>query len=248
MELTLLGLKIHCKVDGAGPAVLILEGWGTNAEVYASVSSLLSPKYTVYTPDLPGFGKSEEPDCPWDVGRYADFVIAFAKELSLEHLILIGHSFGGRVILKLHENVLPFHIDQIVLIDSAGIKPPDTFQKKCRRLKYKCGRKFLEIFMKDKVESYRLKHSSSDYRTASPKMREVLKRTVSEDLSHLLSKIEAPTLLIWGKNDTATPLSDGQLMEKSIKDAGLVVLEGGHYSFLDSPTVFSRVLSSFFKL
>ncbi len=248
MELTLLGQKIHCKTEGTGPAAIILEGWGTNADVYSSISAQLSVKYTVYTPDLPGFGKSEEPHSPWDVGDYADIVIAFAKELSLEQVTLIGHSFGGRIILKLHEKDLPFSIDKILLIDSAGIRPRDTLLKKCRRLKYKVGRKFLEIFDKDRVEEYRLKHSSADYRAASPMMREVLKKTVSEDLTHLLSKIEVPTLLVWGRNDTATPLSDGQLMEKSIKDAGLVVLEGGHYSFLDCPGLFSRVVSSFFKL
>ncbi len=248
MELTLSGLKIHYTVEGDGPAVLILEGWGTNTTVYSSVSSLLSAKYTVYTLDFPGFGESEEPKTPWDVGNYSDFVVEFAKAMGLENVSLIGHSFGGRVILKLHERNLFFKINKIVLIDSAGIKPSDTLKKKVRRMRYKTGRKLLELFFPEKVEEYRLKNSSADYRAASFMMREVLKKTVSEDLRHLLPLVEAPTLLIWGKNDSATPLADGQLMEKNIKDAGLVVLDGGHYSFLDSPTVFERVMKSFFGL
>ena len=71
---------------------------------------------------------------------------------------------------------------------------------------------------------------------------------MSEDLTHLFSRVNVPTLLIWGKNDTATPLSDAKLMEMTIPDAGLVELEGGHYSFLDQPVIFSRVMASFMKL
>lgn len=248
MELTVKGLNTYYTVEGSGPAVLVLEGWGTNTAVYAPISSLLSGKYTVYTLDFPGFGRSEEPKEVWDVGMYADFTVEFAKALGIKEVILIGHSFGGRVIFKLHEKELPFDVPKIVLIDSAGVKPPDTLKKKIKRTKYKIARKCLELFAPSKVEKYRLAHSSADYQTASPMMREVLKKTVSEDLRSLFSKVTAPTLLIWGKNDTATPLSDGQLMEKSMKDAGLVVLEGGHYSYLDSPTLFARVMTSFFAL
>ncbi len=251
MEVTVKGLKVYYTVEGCGAEdVLILEGWGTNTQVYRPISAQLSQKYHVFTPDLPGFGKSEEPKENWTVGDYAAFVKEFAGKVGIQKVTLIGHSFGGRIILKLHENPseLPFETERIVLIDSAGIRPADTLRKRLRRLKYKVGRRFLEVFRKDRVETYRLRHSSADYKAASPRMREVLKNTVSEDLGHLLPKLRAPTLLIWGRNDTATPLADGQRMEKEIPDAGLVVLEGGHYSFLDSPEVFRRVMASFLKL
>ena len=248
METTISGLKIHYTVEGQGPAVLVLEGWGTNTDVYAPISRILREKYTVYTLDFPGFGKSEEPKIAWDVSAYADFTAAFISSLGIENLSLVGHSFGGRVIFKLYEKEQPFTVERIVLIDSAGVKPPDTFRKKIRRVKYKLGRRFLQIVAPKEVEKDRLAHSSADYRAASPMMREVLKKTVSEDLSHLFPKVDAPTLLVWGRADTATPLSDAQKMEKSIPDAGLVVLKGGHYSFLESPVVFENVMRSFFKV
>ncbi len=251
MEVTVKGLKIYYTMEGYGAEdVLILEGWGTNTQVYCPISVQLAQKYRVFIPDFPGFGESEEPKENWTVGDYATFIKGFAEKVGIRRVTLIGHSFGGRVILKLYEDPsdLPFETERIVLIDSAGLKPTDTLRKRWRRLKYKIGRRFLEVFQKDKVEEYRLRHSSADYKAASPRMREVLKNTVSEDLGHLLSKIQAPTLLIWGRNDTATPLTDGQRMEKEIPDAGLVVLEGGHYSFLDSPEVFRRVMASFMKL
>lgn len=79
-------------------------------------------------------------------------------------------------------------------------------------------------------------------------MRAIMSRVVNEDLTHELPKIAAPTLLIWGENDTATPLSDAKKMEKLIPNAGLVSFAGcGHYSFLDNPVQFAAVLTSFLK-
>jgi pimeloyl-ACP methyl ester carboxylesterase len=77
-------------------------------------------------------------------------------------------------------------------------------------------------------------------------MRRTMVLSVNEDLTPLLSGIKVPTLLIWGENDTATPLSDGQTMERLIPGAGLVVLRGaGHFSFADHWGQCSRVLDSF---
>jgi pimeloyl-ACP methyl ester carboxylesterase len=61
-----------------------------------------------------------------------------------------------------------------------------------------------------------------------------------------MPQIAAPTLLVWGENDTATPIKDARKMEKLIPDAGLVAFAGcGHYSFLDNPGGFAAVLKSF---
>ena len=77
-------------------------------------------------------------------------------------------------------------------------------------------------------------------------MRAILSKCVNEDLKHCLPSIKASTLLIWGANDTATPLADAKLMEKAIPDAGLVSFDGcGHYSFLDNPLGFRAVLAEF---
>ena len=79
-------------------------------------------------------------------------------------------------------------------------------------------------------------------------MRGVLVKAVNEDLSPLLSGISAPTLLIWGENDTATPLRDGKLMETLIPDAGLVVFSGGtHYAFLEQAPKFLTIVNNFLE-
>jgi pimeloyl-ACP methyl ester carboxylesterase len=94
-----------------------------------------------------------------------------------------------------------------------------------------------------------MKNASADYRNATPRMRECLVKTVNEDLTPCLPSIRCPTLLIWGENDSETPLSDAGVMEKLIPDAGLVVLKNaGHYSFLDQSYAFGRVLDSFLNI
>ena len=100
----------------------------------------------------------------------------------------------------------------------------------------------------ERIEQMRAKRGSSDYNNASPMMRAILSKVVNEDLKHCMPNISVPTLLIWGENDTATPLRDAQIMEKLIPDAGLVSFPGcGHYSFLDNPIQFAAVLRSFIK-
>ena len=75
---------------------------------------------------------------------------------------------------------------------------------------------------------------------------ESLVRSVNEDLRPLLPRIPCPTLLIWGRNDTATPVSDGQEMQVTIPGAGLVVVESaGHYVFLDQEARVLAALESF---
>jgi len=77
-------------------------------------------------------------------------------------------------------------------------------------------------------------------------MRRILSRVVNEDLTDRLALIKAPTLLVWGENDTATPIADARKMERLIPGAGLVSFAGcGHYSFLDNPGQFAAVLRSF---
>ena len=96
------------------------------------------------------------------------------------------------------------------------------------------------------LDKYRKNAGSDDYNNASNMMKQVLSVSVNEDIRHEFSKVSVPTLLIWGSLDTATPLSDGKLMEKEMQDAGLVVFEGGtHFAFLEQKNRFLTVLDAF---
>lgn len=254
MEANVKGLRVHYEVAGQGMPVLLLHGWGSSIEPYRKLMALLSQKYTVIALDMPGFGKTEEPHAPMCVDDYVDFVLEFLKLFEIQTLSLVGHSFGGRVIIKMVNRVLPFAVDKIVLIDSAGIKPQPSGKKTAKQTVYKLGkwfatRKLIAKACPGLLEKLRVKFGSADYAAASPMMRQCLVRVVNEDLSHLLSGITPPTLLVWGENDTATPLSDAKQMEKDIPNAGLAVIRGaGHFSFVEQPVIFRNIMASFFEI
>ena len=252
---TVNGISINYEQKGSGDLIVLLHGSGSNIKLFANLIELLSKKYTVVAMDMPGFGESEEPPSAWCVDDYVQFVIDFLKDYDTKQVMLLGHSFGGRVIIRMHaRESLPFDITKVILVDSAGIMPPKSNKKSWRTRYYKLGKAFLSTKLMQKLapdalENFRKKMGSADYAAASPLMRQVMVKVVNEDLEPYLHLIKCPTLLVWGVNDTATPLSDGEKMEKLIPDAGLVKLENaGHYSFLEQQYTFNRVMCSFLKI
>lgn len=239
--------------EGEGDVILLLHGWGSNITLFDGIIKTLSPNHRVIAPDMPGFGKTPEPQSAWSVDDYVDFIIKFIDSLGLGKFSVLVHSFGGRVLFKLNARAsLPYVINKVVLIDSAGIMPRKTLRQKISLKMYKAARrimstKALRFLYPDAVENMRKKRGSSDYNNATPIMRQTLVKVVNEDLKPLVSKIDCPALIIWGDMDTATPIEDARQMESLIPDAGLVVCEGaGHYSFLEQPAKVHGALKAFF--
>lgn len=255
MNISIDNYNINYKITGQGKVVVILQGWGTSLDLYDCVANTINSHYQVIQLDFPGFGQSDEPKEPWNADDYTDFVLKFLDKLGIKEVSFIGHSHGGRVIIKLAgRDELPVRIEKIVLIDSAGIVPKKSLKKKVKIRIYKIGKrlasiKTLQRLFPDVIENWKSKQGSADYRNSSPIMRQSLVKLVNEDLTASLGRIKVDTLLVWGDQDTATPVSDAHIMEKSIPKAGLVVLKGaGHYSFLDQPYIFNRVMKSYFEI
>ena len=253
MNVTIDGCSIYWKVSGAGDEVaLILQGWGTSCALYDSIAAMLGETHRVVQLDLPGFGASDEPSEPWDADRYARFLDAFAEELGIEHCVLLAHSFGGRVALKLISNdASRLVVDRLVLIDSAGIVRQRTPEEERRIKLFKMLRRITEIPLiaasfPDLIQAWREKQGSEDYRNSSDLMKRTMVMSISEDLTPLMPQVGCPTLLVWGADDDATPLSDADRMKVLIPDARLVVIEGaGHFPFLDQPLGFWDALGPF---
>ncbi|MCR5746554.1 MAG: alpha/beta hydrolase [Lachnospiraceae bacterium] len=230
------------------PAVLVLPGWMAKASLYRIISDTISEKYHVILLDMPGFtGDTPEPPTAWDLNGFVDFTLSFIKKMNLSSLTLIGHSFGGRIIIKMMNlSDLSFSVDRIILIDAAGIRHELSDSAKRRQKMFK----FAKHFMSEKqIERYKETHGSADYRAASPLMRECMVKAINEDLTPLLSGVKPEVLLIWGTADTATPISDAELMEQQMPDAGLARIEGaGHFSFADAPVIFRNILISYFDI
>lgn len=247
------GVTIHYRDSGEENLrpVIIMHGWGCTMDTVKSIEEIFRGKMRTINVDLPGHGKSSEPPAVWGVEDYTQLIEKLIKMLGLERPSLIGHSFGGRIAILFSSRN---DTDKVLLVDSAGVKPKRGLSYYRKIYTFKATKHLVNlIFGKKKGEEIldrmRAKKGSADYRNSSPRMRAIMSRCVNEDLKGVMPSIKAPTLLIWGEDDRATPLSDAETMKRLIPDAGLVSFPGcGHYSFLDNPFGFRTATASFFNL
>ncbi|MBR6533311.1 MAG: alpha/beta hydrolase [Clostridia bacterium] len=252
MFLDIDGLKIEYCEEGEGYPVLLLHGWGASFDTYRGIINTLKNRHRVIALNFPGCGNSDTMKTPWNLDDYCNLVLKFMKALKIENPIMFGHSHGGRVTIKMVAEGM-VNPPKIVLLDSAGLIPKKSFRQKARARSFKIIKSILTLpviksFSGGLLEKARNYYGSADYNAAPLVLRQTLVSLVNTDLRDILHKISCPTLLIWGENDTATPLSDAKIIESSIKDCGLCVIKGaGHFSFLERPFEAHAIINSFIK-
>ena len=249
MRITIEDTAVHYRMTGAGRPVVLLHGWGGSIASFAPVHKHLETRFSVCSIDLPGFGLSDPPRTAWSTLDYADCLVRFFLKAGIENPIILGHSFGGRIGIRLAASI---PVRKLVLIDSAGIRPHRTWRYYVKVYTFKTGSRILRLpiirlFTADLLEQMRRRVGSQDYQNASPRMREILVKTVNEDLRDALPRIKCPTLLVWGEQDAATPVADAVLMNQLIPDSGLVRFQAGHFSYLERLNEFLIVIDNFLK-
>lgn len=247
MQIKIKEWNINYEVQGEGKPVILLHGWLTDLESMRPLTVNLVKKFKVYLVDVVGFGKSDLPKEPLNSNDFGDFLQEFIEKLDIKNPVLIGHSNGGRVIINAVGRGL-VSPEKIVLIDSAGIKPKRSMSYYLKVGIFKFGKTVLSILPNSKKlqEKLRNKVGSSDYKASPTVLKDTMKIILNEDVKELLPNIKVPTLLIWGRYDTATPISDAKTMEKLIPDAGIVEYPyGTHFSYLENLENCKAVLDSF---
>lgn len=249
------GIISSYKRDGNSKnAFVLLHGWGQNKEMFDPLYTfLVLQKKTVISVDFPGFGNSAEPQAVFGVKEYAQWLKTLLEVEQIENVIFVGHSFGCRIAYYYTSNMLG-SVEKLLMTGAAGVKPKRTLDYYLKVYQYKLMKYLLPaIGMKHVLEYKRNSSGSSDYRDASPTMKGILSKVVNEDLTPLFSGIATETLLIFGSEDDATPLSDGKLMEQKLQNAKLVVYNGeGHFAYwnqrekflVDAATFFASELES----
>jgi len=247
---TIENMNINYICEGEGENILVLHGWGANIDTIMPIVNLLKDHFKVYALDLPGFGKSDKPEIPFNSQDYSRIVKKFMDLMEIKKATLIGHSFGGKVSIILAVNH-PERVERLVLIDSAGIPPKRSIKYYLKVYSFKTLKFIYKLVFawnkkEEKMEAFYRRFGSADYRNADGVMRKTLVKVVNEDLRPILKKVSCPALLIWGDKDEDTPIYMGKIMEKEIPDSSLVVLErAGHYSYLDDYFKFAAVLNAF---
>ena len=238
IPLTLGGHRIHIHVldQGTGVPWLFLHGWGVDSSTFLPLMETLNGQGRLIAPDFPGFGQSGFPPEVWGTHEYAVLVCELLDHLAAGPCIVVGHSFGGRVAVRLaHE--WPDRVRGIVLIAPAGLKRAIPFRRKLQVGTIRGLARLAEKMLPGPAgqaikQSLFSRIASRDYLQAGA-LRPIFVNVVNEDLAPLLPTIQKPVLLVWGEDDLETPLDFGRRMQALLPNARLVVLPGfDHYTIL----------------
>lgn len=200
--------------------ILFLHGWGCDGSVFAPLTEKMYHSTNLVI-DLWGFGKSEKPQKEgMSVFDYAKELRFFLQEQKIGVCSIVCHSFGARVAIPFAaEN--PDMVDRLVIICGAGLR------------RFSLSRYVKEKIYKLDKRGKRKNYGSRDYKLADESMRNTLVKAVNCDLSGYASKIECPTLLLYGKKDDDTPIWIAKRLHRLIKRSTLKLYEnGGHFLFL----------------
>ncbi|HTE57858.1 MAG TPA: alpha/beta hydrolase [Verrucomicrobiae bacterium] len=235
---------------GKGPAVLLLHGWGDSQATFAQLAKKLQTTHTTIVVDLPGFGGTQPPQETWGVGDYVHFVSQFLKKIDAPKLQgIVGHSNGGTIAIKgLATGELK--ADILVLLASAGIRDVYRGRKKMLRLAAKTAKLAtapLPKSVQTRLKKKAYKAIGSDLFVAEH-LQETFKKIVTDDVQTEAATLKLPTLLIYGSEDTATPVTYGELFHVAIAGSKLQVLPGaGHFVHHDRLDEVYELVKGFLK-
>ena len=223
---------------------IILPGWLQNSKTYEILFDVIGKYSNIYVLELPGFLITKEPNKAVTLDYYVDILKLFIKTFKINNYILFGHSFGCRVIIKYQ--AIYNEECYLILTGAAGIRR-FNLRRSLKILRYKIKKHIYKKINKSKYLKLIKSSGSKDYQSLSFTMKETFKNIIKEDLRKYLKKINSLTILIWGQLDKETPLNDGFLMKKNIRNSYLFTLEyAGHFAFLDKPLIFKKILDSFY--
>ena len=180
-----------------------------------------------------GFGDTP-PERIYTLQDYCDSIVQLIQSLKLEDVVIIGHSFGGRVALRLAWQC--DKIKAIILTDSAGMKPRISIKKIFRTINYK-----MKKLLRADVKSC----GSDDYRALSGDMRKTFINIIHTYQEKELIHINIPVLIIWGKRDKDTPIYMAKRLKRGIRNSRLVLIDGAHYAYLESHGKFVSEVRAF---
>lgn len=235
--------------------IVILHGWGSavSGERYKDVKKILEKKgFSVFTPDMPGFGKSGLKKDELFFEDYVEFVRNFVIKNKLKRIILLGHSFGGRVAIRF-TSLYPQYVSKLILTGASGIPHPLPSLKK--KSIYYATKVLRPLFL---LPGFSLLYQSfrkliyysigeMDYYKAG-NLAQTFKNVYQVSIIPDLTTIKVPTFIIWGEKDTITPVKDAYCMHEKTPQSKLTIIPGATHKLpYESPSIFSKEVLQFLQ-
>jgi len=254
----------------AGTSVILIHGIGGYVEMWENNIESLSQKHRVYALDLPGFGRSDKPNIPYSFPFISKFVLDFMEALEIERASLIGNSMGGGISLQVAIQ-FPDKVDKLVLVNSAGLGKELTIMFRLASLPLigwllsrpsrKGVRKILHECVYDKSlitddfaeRGYQIAALPGAHKAFLIALRSsvTLGGLTEEVLNIFLDKlhtIQAPTLVIWGRQDRILPVSHAHVAEEKIPHSEIHIFDRcGHLPQIEHPEEFNTLVLNFLQ-
>lgn len=233
------GKKVYYKFVGgqSRTPILLLHGWGCDCSIFDKIIKFF-PNKSFLLIDFPPFGKSDKTIENWNIFTYVGMLMSLCDYLHIDKCDVLGHSFGGRVAIILSA-VKRSLVHSCILVDSAGMKPRRSLKLRYKIIKYKLNKKFGKNT--DNM-------GSKDYLALPESMRKTFVSIVGTYLEDYAKRMSVKTLIIWGEKDDDTPLYMARRLNKLIKNSQLkVISQAGHFSFIDRPLEFYKLVNDFWE-
>ncbi len=196
--------------------------------------------------DLPGFGASPLPAGPAGSTEYAEIVcqairqvVADMNSSSRVKVVVVGHSFGGRIALSMGASYAPdLNLAGVVVSGVPLIRSPDLSKKP--KLGFRVAKSLFKLGLVSsaRMEKLRSRYGSTDYRNSQGIMREIFVRVVNEDYSEIIRRIEVPVNLLWGDGDKTVPVVVAErALQLNAEKLSLTMVPGDHFVAVTSPAV-----------
>jgi pimeloyl-ACP methyl ester carboxylesterase len=247
------GLDVHYYTAGQGDPVVVIHGGGGDARTWWDNIKELSKKYTVYAPDLPGYGGSEPLDGKYFIPELAEFLEKFAGKLGLEKFHLVGHSLGGGIALN-YALRSPHRVRKLVLVSSLCLGREIALWVRLLSipaLLRSVGALSLAVLKGVKWLVMRMLNPALIIMPLSPASVTLggSITTIRQQklvLENRLAEVAVPTLLVWGARDPIVPVRHAYAAAKMIPNCQVKVFENrGHNVHRDELRQFSDTLNGF---
>jgi len=242
------GIKVQLLEGGAGPPVLYLHGAGSPG-LWNDWHDAISAEHRLIVPSHPGFGDSDRPDWLLGIDDMVFFYLEFLDYLKIDRVSLVGLSVGGWIAAELAA-IEPRRVEKLVLAGAAGLFSPElpmadmffTAPADLRPLLYHDPSAIPVPEMTPELMRRQYKGQVTMARIAwNPYLH-------NPKLARRLSRIDAPTLIVWGDSDRLIPPGYAELYRSHIKNSRVRIIERcGHNILVERPKEFASVVAGFLQ-
>ncbi len=225
---------IDTEEDFSKTPLLILHGWKQNKESWIDIINILKKSHRIICIDLPGFGESINKEfLNFTVEDYSNSIETFLKDIGIKKVIILSHSFGGRIAINMTiRNKIS--ISKLILFSSAGII------NKNNNINYSLLKRIVPESIKNRIRS-------RDYKE-SGELKNIFLNAINFNIEPLLKDIFIPTLIIWGDEDKELGLDNAYIINKEIKESELKIMKGNtHFAHMENPYLFTGYINRFLE-